>query len=265
MNVENIEEWWEFSEMNDKVFIVPISETEKQIRNVLERWNKWTNIRDVLHKGESWEIINFSGIMSTTPREIMRESSNLHFLFWPKAKSWLTTIFAWKFSESVKIILDNSIKAWVNIIESTAKDHDIIMARVQWLTHLVILMSWINFDMKSELTHEWNTPSWTIADMIFSNPYFDEVSKEFIKRSTTTSKSISKLFVEIIKDTMDERMIHTHSTPTFRRVFKFCENNDIFINQKIIDFMNSDFKHRLLLEDKIKEIQNVDLYTKLKN
>lgn len=252
-NIDIIEKWeWSWSDFCDKAIITPISTTKETIENIVAWWTIWS-------------LTNFSWIMSTTPEKVKKTTSNLHFLFWPEAKKWLNLVTAGNLSETTLKIIDNSRKAWIKIIESNIDEHDDLMARIQWLTHLFILLSWLNTSWTSKIIKEWKTPSWTIADMIFSNPFFKQVFNDFNNSIWSLWVNISKKMLEMTWDLISNKQQNDFWTPTFNRVQNFCKKNDLFVNQEILDFLKNGLLDREILEEKIKDLQMVEVFTKLKN
>lgn len=264
IDINLVGEWDSWIEWIPNIVIVSLDQTKNVIENIIKNGNKSKSLKEIIDSWEYQEIINCAWIMNTTPEEIIRLSTNLHFLFWPNAKDNLRVIFAGQTSKTVNKILDNCRKNNIDIVLSDPNEHDEMMAKVQWLTHMLILLSWINFDWSSELTKEWNTPSWTIADMIDSNPFFRKISKEFF-HTIRTASDMTKVYKEIIMDNMTSQQVKDFSTPTFKRVLDFCNNNSIHTNINMFDFINYDLKDRYLLEERIKEIQKVEDYKILSN
>ncbi|MDP2090670.1 MAG: hypothetical protein Q8K30_03650 [Candidatus Gracilibacteria bacterium] len=207
--------------------IVGITETEKLISEIIN------------NKQDNNDLINFSGIMSTTPEHIRNQKgiSNFHFLFGPKAKENLKVIFAGDLSETSLKIIDNAKKQSINIIESSIEEHDSKMAITQAMTHLFIFFTGLSDNpSKNELLKEWNTPNNTIADMIFENIFFKKVFEEFIK-DVGNSTNISEIFSDIVSKNMSENDIKNFGTPTFLRVTNFISKNDVISNNNILNFI----------------------------
>lgn len=222
--------------------IVPISHTRWVIKSIIEQF-------------PNQEIINFSGIMSTTPRE-NTSISNFHFLFWPKAKKWLKVAFAWKFSNRVNAIIENVTKSWITVIETDIETHDKIVSVVQAFTHMFIYLSWMS-DNKL-LISEWNTPDLTIWDMILENPIFLELLNDLIE-FVEVWDDLSDIFLEEVSCRLTQININNFWTPTFWRVVNFCKNNKMIINEKMILALNEiKIREKLLIQIRnIKVAHNV--------
>lgn len=208
-------------EWHPHVFCIPISSTKQAIERICTH--------------PTWEIINFSGIMSTTPEDLPESTqvSNFHFLFWPKAENGLKTVFAWELSPTTSQIIENCRKLWIEVIESSVEEHDKKMAVVQALSHTTILLSWIWKHIDNPLLQEWNTPNSTIADMICENKFFKPILE---KLQVTLSKwwNVSDFFIQIVSEELTPEDIQNFWTPTFLRILKFCTHNSIEMNKKMV-------------------------------
>lgn len=225
----------------NSAIIVWITQTEQLITDILK--NKVNNV----------DLINFSGIMHTTPEKIRNQKwvSNLHFLFWPKATQNLKVIFAWDLSETSKSILDNTKKQHIRIIESDIETHDSKMAVTQALTHLFIFLAWLsNNSNKQELINEWDTPNNTIADMIFENEFFSKVILNMTLRN-----NLSRTFLNTVSDNLTSSDIKDFWTPTFWRVMNFAKNNNVMINNDIENLFDEELLQKSLFIEKIAELK----------
>lgn len=224
--------------------IVWITETQNLINEIIQSWQK------------TWEIINFSWIMSTTPEHIRWHKwiSNFHFLFWPKAQENLKVVVAWDLSETSQKIIDNAKSKSIKIIESTIEEHDSKMAVTQALTHLFIFLSGLSDNPnKHLLIKEWNTPNNTIADMIFENRFFTK-----ILLNITLTNNLSKTFINTVKNNLNDKDIENFWTPTFLRVMKFAQENKVLSNYKVAEFFNKENIKKDVFIEKIEELKRTN-------
>jgi len=216
----NIVERWEIAKPNsDTIFITPISNTKDIIEKLVQEWGSINQ-----------ELINFSWIMSTTPIQYKNEIENMHFMFGPNAKSKLKVVTSEIKSEIWEIILNNSYKGWIQIIESDIETHDKSVAITQWLTHFLILISWI-FDPKNELIDEWKTPISTIDDMVNLNKFSIEQINNFLK-TLNHWDDLFQSYLEFVTSKLDEKQRNIFWTPSFWRVFNHCRNNNFILNEE---------------------------------
>lgn len=225
------------SKAKSSAIIVPISQTAQLIKLILD-------------KDPEQEIINFSWIMSTTP-ENKHNISNFHFLFWPKANTWLKVAFAWKFSRRVNTIIENVTKSWITVIETDIKTHDNIVSIIQAFTHMFIFLSWMSDDQS--LIAEWNTPDLTIWDMILENPIFWDLLNNLIKYIELWD-DLSDIFLEEVWCKLTQININNFWTPTFWRVINFCRKNKMIVNEKMIISLH-EIKNRKKLLEQISNIK----------
>lgn len=229
------------SKIWNSAVIIWISETSEIINKIFKQ------------KDLESDLINFSGIMSTTPEKIRNQKwvSNFHFLFWPKATQNLKVIFAWDLSETSKSILDNTRKQSIQIIESDIETHDSKMAVTQALTHLFIFLTWLsNSSNKHELINEWNTPNNTIGDMIFENEFFKNIILNMTLRN-----NLSKTFLNTVSDNLTSSDIENFWTPTFWRVMNFAQKNNVIINDDIVNLFDEKILQKSLFIEKIEELK----------
>jgi len=229
------------NELTNSAVIVWITQTQDLINKIIQLSNLDS------------EIINFSGIMSTTPETIRnnRWISNFHFLFWPKAKENLKVVFAWDLSQTSLKIIDNAKKQSIKIIESSIEEHDSKMAITQALTHLFIFLSWLSDNPnKQQLIKEWNTPNSTIADMIFENEFFKHVILNM-----TLWNNLSKTFLNTVKHNLNNEDIQNFWTPTFLRIMKFAQENKVMANDKILNFFDEENIQKEVFISKIEELK----------
>ena len=227
--------------------IVWITQTEQLINKILK-------IRP-----ENTDLINFSGIMSTTPEHIRGKNwiSNFHFLFWPKANQNLKVVFAWDLSETSKKIIENTKKLWINIIETDIETHDSKMAITQAMTHLFILLSGLSDNSeKIKLITEWNTPNNTIIDMIFENKLFKPILSEFLNNFSEWW-NLSEIFLDTVSKKLNQTDIENFWTPTFNRISTFANTNNIFINDNILQFQSNLSWNKNTVLEKIAELKGV--------
>lgn len=232
------------SEIINSAIIVPISETKSLIESIIENNNEQN-------------IINFSWVMSTTPKDIRNNHniSNFHFLFWPNINKSLKVAFAWKLSEPVNNLIENITKAWITIIETNIETHDRIVSIVQGFTHLFILLSWASNN--TDLISEWQTPELTISDMILENPiHLEKLNK--LKNAIKVWENLSKIFLDEVSS-LTSIEINNFWTPTFWRVSKFCVNYDIIVNNRMIKMLCEIENKDILVEHilRIKEKKNI--------
>lgn len=216
-NIEQIEKWNTPINNLNTLFITPISKTKEIITNLTKNW--WDS-----------DFINLSWIMSTTPEEDRMKVENMHFMFGPKAESNLKVVISEVKSKMWKLILDNSIKKWIRIIESTREEHDTNVAITQWLTHFLILISWI-ISKENKLIKEWNTPIETINDMVnFNDSSIIEINDFLGTLSTWTN--IFKSYLDFVTNSLNEKQRYDFWTPSFSRVFNFCEENNFILDEE---------------------------------
>ncbi len=238
------------SDANSSAVIVPISQTKKVIKNIIEENPEQEIIKNIIEENPEQEIINFSWIMWTTP-ENHKDISNFHFLFWPNAERWLKVAFAWNFTNRVNNIIKNVTCAKMTVIETDIDTHDKVVSIIQAFSHMFIFLSWMSDNQN--LIHEWNTPDLTIWDMILENPKFVNLLNN-LQKSIQIWDNLSEIFLDSLSN-ITEININNFWTPTFLRVVKFCMKNKMIINQEMFHALHS-IQNRDLLLNSIHDIKS---------
>jgi hypothetical protein len=252
-HAEDLQNRWVFEDIKTKeidlgydvepsktnAIIVTISETEKVINAIID-----------INKNA--EIINCAWIMSTTPEYLRWKDNitNIHYMFWQLAQKWLKLVYNWSETEIVNMILSNSRKLWIDTIQAGIEEHDNSVAITQALSHMYILLSWING--QNYLTENWKTPDSTIADMILENSVF---MKNFarILQWLQIWDNLSEVFIDSVnKLTSDEKEIF--STPNFIRVDGFSKRENVIVDENMLEAVKSLDSKKILL-DNIKKVK----------
>ena len=193
--------------------IIPISKTHELIQELNIKW-------------QTENIINFSGIMSTTPESIRDNKwvENLHFLFWPGQEGTLRACLAYENTElslAIWKIIDNSRKNDIWIIETDTEEHDEKMTNVQWLHHLV---RWIlNKDNVELPISPIKTNPQTVREMITWNPYMISIIDRFKEKIKNNEKiDILKIFMEIAGENLTRQDIDKFWTHKFKETLRFA-------------------------------------------
>ncbi len=220
--------------------IVPISETKELISKII--------LLD-----ETKEVINFSGIMWTTPAYSKEWVivSNLHFMFWPWRIEWLKLISSWNISSSTEKIIQNASKSWITHYNVKREQHDFWVAITQALTHLFIILSWLSDNKK--LTQDWRAPIWTVKDMIFENGIFIKLFEDLLLQ-IKQKWDLSKIFIESVSK-LTQKELEIFSTPNFNNVAMFFQNNKLLLNEQMLDFLEN-FSIELVINT-IKKLRNI--------
>jgi hypothetical protein len=215
-------------------------------------------IRELLTWGVSQEnIINFCGVMTKWPNAI----TNLHFLFWPDANNDLKVAIAWPKSKLCETILERVNTSNIRIIETSRTEHDRKMAIIQWLSHLFLLLIWEHDErsIQSDLIHPWKTPINTVSDMIFENPFAENIAIEFFDWLINSKwKFPFETFQHIVRKHLSQKDMDDFSTPNFNRIFWFNQQIDLSLDTKLIEeyrkSLNTFWKK--FLKNKIESIRN---------
>ncbi len=191
------------------VIIVPISHTKECVTKLLQ---------DGVPKNQ---IVNLSGVMSTSPREV----HNLHFLFGPGAKKGLTVATTENISIPGRFLLDNAEKCGIRIVHINQEEHDKKMAIVQWLSHLLLILVWQepHSEVQKSLIVPWITGIGTIQEMIFQNPFAKPIIWEFFDRIQQHNGDALLGLNSIIEDHLTQRDRDILGTPNFRRILDFIQ------------------------------------------
>jgi hypothetical protein len=167
----------------------------------------------------------------------------MHFMFGPNADQNLKVITSEVKSKIWTTMLDNSKKKWIQIIESSIGEHDRNVAITQWLTHFLILVSWILIK-ENKLLEKWNAPIGTINDMVNLNPFSIKEINEFLD-TLSIWKDVFKSYLEFVTDKLDEKQRDNFWTPRFWEVFNFCRENKLILNEenlkKIMELEQNNF------------------------
>lgn len=124
------------------IFSTPISQTEKIIKNIWPKINPNAIVADVT----SIKWFPAKTMKNYCPKTCI--IIPIHPMFWPSISSIASQVFVLCPEEKIKkensyIFLKKYIeKKWWNIIETSPKEHDKIMAVVQWLTHFSLFTIW---------------------------------------------------------------------------------------------------------------------------
>lgn len=124
------------------IFAVPIDIMEKTIRKVAPHIKSWSLALDICS-------------IKSFPSKALKESCKLwvtiiptHPMFGPFVSSIAGQIFVLtpeeetKKDDRYKFLVNYLKKSWAKVIESTPKEHDKMMAVVQWLTHFDMFVLW---------------------------------------------------------------------------------------------------------------------------
>ncbi len=220
--------------------VVTISETEKIINTIIDT-NK-----------DAW-IINLSWVMSTTPEYLRWKDNitNLHYMFWQLARHWLKVVFNWDETEIVNEILNNSRKLWIDTIPASIEDHDKCVAITQALSHMYILLSWVNW--QNYLTENWKTPNSTIADMILENSVFLD-KFDWVLKWLQKWNNLSEMFLDSVNQLSNEEK-KIFSTPNFIRVEGFSNRNNVIVDENMLEILKN-FNSKKILMENIKKTKN---------
>lgn len=219
-------DWFEQLDDDNHIIAIPIRDTRSHITRLLQ--SDW-----VLPKN----IVNLAGVMTTSVNGI----ANLHFLFGPNGQDNLSVATAWDASNPWKIILDNANNLSMRIIETTRLEHDKKMAVIQWLSHfLLVFIGWTNDeDIQKSLIIPWIAPEGTIQDMIFQNPFAEDIIAEFFDNLANNTYNPLTTFQHIVDSHLSPSDIDKFSTPNFRRIQHVISEWDIQIElpkQYVQDF-----------------------------
>ncbi len=215
-------------------------------------------IRELLESGVSQEnILNFCGVMTKWPNAI----TNLHFLFWPDASNDLKVAIAWPKSKLCEKILERVNISNIRIIGTSRTEHDRKMAIIQWLSHLFLLLIWENNErsIQSNLIHPWKTPINTVSDMIFENPFAENIAIEFFDWLMKSNwKFPFEIFQHIVTKHLSQQDIDDFSTPNFNRIFWFKQEIDFSLNITLIEEYRKSLNTfwKIFLKNKIESIRN---------
>ena len=191
------------------IIIVPISHTKACVMQLLQ--GGVPNNR----------IVNLSGVMSTSPREV----HNLHFLFGPGTKNNLTVATTENISIPGRFLLDNAEKCGMRIVHIDQEEHDKKMAIVQWLSHILLILVWWEQqpEVQKSLLVPWITPIGTIQEMIFQNPFARPVIIDFFDRVKQQNGDVFRSLETIIQNQLTQKDIDNLGTPNFRRILDFIK------------------------------------------
>lgn len=161
------------------VISVPISITTTVIEQVAPHMKKWSLLADVTS-------------IKKKPKEYMEKYAPewvtvipIHPMFWPFVKKIAGQVFVLTAEEEVhedsryqflKNFLDSR---WAQIVETSAQEHDRMMAIVQWLTHFVLFVladSIRKLDIDVAFSQKFVSPVYkllisTVARYMSQNPY----------------------------------------------------------------------------------------------
>lgn len=201
----------------EQLIIVPIIQTGQKIMQLLD-----TKVV------KQPDIVNFAGVMTTSPNAI----ANLHFLFGPWITKDLKVAVAWPTTPLIQKILDTVHGQKIRIIETTRIEHDRKMAIIQWLSHLVLILIWEcwNQHVQSTLIKPWKTPENTIIDMIFANPFAEDIAIEFFELLPKNNHNPIKTFKHIVNKHLIWDDMFDFSTPNFDRIISFWDENTEIIS-----------------------------------
>ncbi|MBI2074558.1 MAG: prephenate dehydratase [Candidatus Levybacteria bacterium] len=182
----------ELAKKSDIVIIsVPISETQKVIKDILPHIDKHSLLTDLT----SFKVM---------PAEAMKGAKcatlGMHPLFGPSAQinQGLKIVFCKQNDNDYVLFLKNLFtKAGIEIFNMTAEEHDYQMAYIQAFTHAInLLYSKIIFEQKNVLKNKLHTPIFALQSLImgrvlhqdlklmsdiqFYNPYFEPVLKALL-------------------------------------------------------------------------------------
>lgn len=209
------------SPTREHLVIVPITQTASVITNLLDR--------ELVPQPK---ILNCSGVMTTSPSAI----SSIHFLFGPGSTKDLKVAVAWPQTTLTKKILDRARAQSIRVIETSRTEHDRKMAVIQWLSHLfLVLIGWEkNTHIQESLIKPWKTTTWTIVDMIFANPFAEEIAVEFFESLRKNQNNPIAAFRAISDTHLGSTDRDNFSTPNFDRIVSFIPESQIIIPQNKI-------------------------------
>ena len=186
------------------VFWVSISQTEKTIKQVMPHLKKWSVAFDITSV-KKW------------PSKWMKEYAQkwvtvipTHPMFWPYISNIAGQVFVLTPEEEIKkykeyiFLKDFLLSRWAKVIEETPKQHDKMMAVIQWLTHYSIFILWktikrIRFNIEKSM--EFISPVYKIMFSITSR-YIWQNPKLYadIQMYNDEILSIQKEFIQVSKD-----------------------------------------------------------------
>jgi hypothetical protein len=230
-HASDIQKRWLFenTHQTDHAVIVPISATRYVVSSLLQ------------NSISSRNIVNFSGVMNTSPNGI----HNIHFLFWPNATGKLSVATTWDISLPGRIILDNAQKNGIHIIETTREEHDEKMAIIQWLSNFLLILIWESDEAEIQkwLIDPWKTTENTIKDMIFQNSPMEIVIKEFFDQIKKNSNDPIKTFWYLVNKYITSEDMRKFSTPNFKRIIDCLWNNiQLKLSSEYIDNFKDKFQ-----------------------
>ncbi len=188
---------------NIVIVSVPISETQKVIKNIVSQMPKDSLLTDVT----SFKVM---------PLEAMKGAPcatlGMHPLFGPSANRTmgLKIVFCHRKNNDYVMFLKNLFtKTGIEIITLTPEEHDYQMAYIQAFTHTInLLYAKIIFENKNMLENKLVTPIFTlqtlvmgrvfyqdlklISDIQFYNPYFLPVLEAFVEQARKLETIIEK-------------------------------------------------------------------------
>lgn len=182
---------------------VPIAKTQEVIKSIIPLLSKNQLLAD---------LTSFKVMPTETMKESKSATLGMHPLFGPSASinQGLKIVFCrQKNNELVEFLYDLFTKSGIEIINSTAEEHDYQMAYIQAFTHAInLLYSKIIFEQKNVLKNKLHTPIFTLQSLImgrtlhqdiellsdiqFYNPYFLPVLEAFVEQSKKLEEIISR-------------------------------------------------------------------------
>lgn len=160
-------------------------------------------------------------------------------------------ILWWKWQHAENLI-DREIFKWCNIeqiekwntpinnlntlfITPISKTKEIITNLTKkWWDSDFINLSWIMSttpEKENKLIKEWNTPIETINDMVnFNDSSIIEINDFLGTLSTWTN--IFKSYLDFVTNSLNEKQRYDFWTPSFSRVFNFCEENNFILDEE---------------------------------
>ena len=186
------------------VFSIPIARSKKIMKEVCPHIKQWSVVLDVTS-------------IKDVPSKIMKKFCNkdvlvipTHPMFWPFVSSIASQIFVLTPKENIKkdkryIYLKTYLEnLWAKVIESNPKEHDKMMAVVQWLTHfdmfvLAETLKRLKIDIKKSM--DFISPIYKIMISSVSR-YISQDPKLYwdIQMFNSEVLEVHKVFMEVTKD-----------------------------------------------------------------
>jgi hypothetical protein len=105
------------------------------------------------------------------------------------------------------------------------------MAVIQGLSHLLLVLVGESWDHQTQetLIDPWKTTTWTIVDMIFANPFAEEIAVEFFNALWKNNYDPIKTFKSVADKHLTSQDIEDFATPNFDRIYAFKPESQIIL------------------------------------